>query len=284
MRLVGVLASIARIHIVAIGAMGTLTFALALCGVRAWPLALVSGCDWFIVNLLNRVVDLQEDAANGISGTDFVARHKRAVLVAGFATLALSLVVMPALIPYRVAFHALGFAYNWPLLPGRRRIKQLAFWKNAASATGFMLTVFAYPLATLPARSDVNFATIASAAAFFFLFELSYEVLYDLRDVDGDRLARVNTWPVLFGVAAGWNIAMALMLGSLAIALITFALGFLPWSIAVMGAAPLIMLAFSARVRRRQITTADCIGITWLGVALLVGYHVWSALGLPGAA
>ena len=281
------LASIARIHIVAIGAMGTLTFAFALCGVRAWPLAAVSACDWFVVNLLNRVVDLREDAANGIAGTDVVARHKRAVLAVGFGALALSFVataaLAPALLPYRAAFHALGFAYNWPLLPGRRRIKQLAFWKNTASAVGFLLTVFAYPLATLPVSADVDAVTIAFCTSWFFLFELSYEVLYDLRDVDGDKLADVRTWPVLFGVRAGWRVAMGLMLASFAVVVVGYVCGALPWRVAVMGAAPLIQLAFAARVQRRAITTADCIGITWLGTALLAGYHAWDALGLPGA-
>src|ERR1041385_5894702 len=124
-------ASIARNHIVAIGALGTLTFGFALCGTRPWALALLCASDWFVVNLLNRVVDLKEDAANNIRGTDVVARNKRIVLVIGFGVLAASLAataaLAPALLPFRVAFHALGFAYNWPLLPGRRRIKQLAF-------------------------------------------------------------------------------------------------------------------------------------------------------------
>jgi hypothetical protein len=39
----------------------------------------------------------------------------------------------------RVAYHSLGLAYNWPLLPGGRRIKQLYFFKNSASAAGFLI-------------------------------------------------------------------------------------------------------------------------------------------------
>lgn len=284
------LASIARMHIVAIGAMGTLTFAYALCGERPWLLALVCASDWFVVNLLNRVVDLKEDAANGIKGTDVVARHKRAVLVTGFGVLALSFVataiVAAPLLPFRVAFHALGFAYNWRLLPtprGRVRIKELAFWKNTASATGFLLTVFCYPLATLPTLASVDVATVAWAAAFFFLFELSYEVLYDLRDVDGDRLASVRTWPVLLGPRAGFQVAQGLMVASFAVVVAGYALGALPWRIAIMGAAPLLQLVVARRMVARGITSADCIAITWLGVALLAAWHAWEALGLPGS-
>jgi 4-hydroxybenzoate polyprenyltransferase len=284
------LASIARIHIVAIGAMGTLTFAYALCGARPWLLALVCASDWFVVNLLNRVVDLKEDSANKIDGTELVARHKRTVLVVGFATLVASFVVtawfVPALLPFRVAFHVLGFAYNWRLLPtpwGRVRIKELAFWKNTASATGFMLTVFCYPLATHARLSSVSMETVAFSAAFFFLFELSYEVLYDLRDVDGDRLANVRTWPVIFGPRGGFLVAVGLMVASFLVVAVGYATGVLPWRIAIMGAAPLLQLALAWRMVRRGITSRDCIAITWLGTALLGGWHVWELLGLPGA-
>lgn len=287
---IATLASIARIHIVAIGAMGTLTFAYALCGARPWLLALVCASDWFVVNLLNRVVDLKEDAANKIDGTELVARHKRAVLVVGFGTLVASFVVtamfVPALLPFRVAFHALGFAYNWRLLPtpwGRVRIKDLAFWKNTASATGFMLTVFCYPLATHARLASVSFETIAFAAAFFFLFELSYEVLYDLRDVDGDRLANVRTWPVMLGPRGGFFVAVGLMVASFVVVAAGYVTGALPWRIAIMGAAPLMQLVLAWRMVRRGITSRDCIAITWLGTALLGGWHLWEFFGLPGA-
>lgn len=281
------LASIARLHIVAIGALGTLTFAWALCGERPWLLAALSACDWFVVNLLNRLVDLKEDAANQIRGTDVVARHRRSFLAGGLGVLCASFVVTalaaPVLLPFRFAFHALGFAYNWPLLPGRRRIKQLAFWKNTASATGFLLTVFCYPVATFPLRADVTTATVASAALFFFLFELSYEVLYDLRDVEGDRLADVRTWPVLLGASRGFLVAQGQMVAAFLVVAASAAVGILPWRVTVMGAAPLLQLAVSRHMVKRGITTADCIVITWLGVALLGTYHVWELLGLPGA-
>lgn len=240
-----------------------------------------------MVNLLNRLVDLTEDAANQIRGTDVVARHRRGILASGLAVLLASFVATalaaPVLLPFRLAFHALGFAYNWPLLPGCRRIKQLVFWKNAASATGFLLTVFCYPVAIFPVRADVTNATVASAALFFFLFELSYEVLYDLRDVEGDRLADVRTWPVLFGVSRGFLVAQAQMIAAVLVVAAGSAVGILPWRITVMGAAPLLQLAISRRMVKRGITTADCIVITWIGVALLGTYHVWEVLGLPGA-
>ena len=82
-------------------------------------------------------MDLPEDRANKIEGTDFVARHHRAIVVIGFTILGLALVGgsywHPELLPFRLSFHALGFAYNWPLLPGGRRIKALYFFKDRKS-------------------------------------------------------------------------------------------------------------------------------------------------------
>lgn len=281
------LASIARLHIVVIGATGTLTFAWALCGERPIWLAAVCASDWFVVNLLNRVVDLREDAVNGIAGTEVVARHRRLVLGIGFGALAVSfaatLVLAPVLLPLRGAFHLLGFAYNWPLLPGRRRIKELAFWKNTASAIGFLLTVFGYPLAMYARRADVSPVTVAFSALFFFLFELSYEVLYDLRDIEGDRLANVRTWPVILGVGGAWRVAVGQMVGSFLVLVVGYAAHVVPWRVAVMGVAPLVQLGMSWRIVKRGITTGDCIALTWAGTGLLASYHAWDLLGLPGA-
>ena len=79
--------SIGRLHIVAIAALGTLTFGWLFTGHHPWFLALVCATDWFVVNLLNRIVDLKEDQANQIRGTAFVARHRRAVFAVGLALL-----------------------------------------------------------------------------------------------------------------------------------------------------------------------------------------------------
>jgi len=286
-------ASISRLHIVAIAALGTFTFGWLFTGVYPWALAAISAFDWFIVNLLNRVVDLDEDRVNRITGVAFVDAHRRAIVVVGFALLAASFVgvglVWPQLLGLRAGYHALGFAYNWPILPGRRRIKQLYFFKNTASAAGFVLTVFLYPLAALadwgaPAllAPGITPATLWLSAAFFVLFELSYEVIYDLRDEPGDRAAGVRTYPVVHGLAGAMRITDGLILTS-ALALIGgFAAGAVPWRIFVMILAPALNFALYKRAMRRGITSADCIRLTWYGAALLVAYHLWVVAGLPG--
>jgi 4-hydroxybenzoate polyprenyltransferase len=290
---VRLVATVSRLHIVAIAALGTATFGWLFTGRYPLLLAAVCALDWFLVNLLNRVVDLPEDRANRIAGTDFVARHRGAILRGGWVALVGSLLlvhlVVPAVTPLRLAYHALGLAYNWPVLPGRRRIKQLYFFKNTASAAGFMLTVFGYPLAAagwfrggfVPPRG-ISLATVAVSTVFFFLFELSYEVIYDLRDAPGDAAAGVRSYPVVHGVRGAVSIVDGL-LGVCALVLaVGYAAGVLPWRIFVMVAAPVLQLVVYKRALRRGITSADCVALTWLGAALLLAYHLWVLAGLPG--
>ena len=64
MKSLALFASISRLHIVAIAALGTFTFGWVFTGQHPWLIAAVSALDWFLVNLLNRVVDIPEDRAN----------------------------------------------------------------------------------------------------------------------------------------------------------------------------------------------------------------------------
>jgi 4-hydroxybenzoate polyprenyltransferase len=281
--------SVGRLHIVAIAALGCFTFGWLFTGHYPWVVTVACALDWFLVNLLNRVVDLQEDVANGIDGTDFVARHRRTILYFGFALLGFSLVLMvpmaPWLLPFRIAFHLLGFAYNWRLV-GRRRIKQLYFWKNTASAMGFMLTVFCYPLAWARGQLwyGINWWTVLATAAYFFAFELSYEVIYDLRDAPGDARAEVRTYPVVHGERTATRIIDGLCIASLVILAAAYGAHVVPWRIAILGVGPLLQIFLYKRFVKRGIRSRDCINLTWLGAALLVAYHGWVLAGLPGVA
>ena len=101
--------SIGRLHIVAIAAAAALTFGWIFTGGYWWTAVAFCALDWFLVNLLNRVVDLQEDQKNAIRGTDFVGRHHQAILRAGFGTLAGSFVIcalwFPQLFWLRATYH-----------------------------------------------------------------------------------------------------------------------------------------------------------------------------------
>jgi len=286
--------AVGRPHITLIAALGIFTFGWLFMGRYPWFLTAICALDWYIVNLTNRIVDLREDQANRISGTHFSRHHRQTLLILTLTLLITSLfgvhLVNPAITPLRVAGHLLGILYNWPLIPGRRRLKDLYFWKNTASAMGFMITVFGYPLATMASAPGpmvfppgIDWRTVAFTAIFFFLFEISYEVIYDLRDVKGDELAGVRTYPVVHGERAACFIVDGLVFSAVAVLAAGYWIDAVPWRIFIMASAPLIQLAVYKRAVRRGIVPADCIRITWLGVSLLLVYHLWVVAGLPGA-
>ena len=280
--------SISRLHIVAIAAFGTLTFGWLFTGLHAPSLALIAAVDWFLVNLVNRVVDIPEDRTNRIAGTELVARRSRALLVLSVAVLAGSFVVVqliePQIWPLRVAYHLLGLVYNVRLIPtgrGRTRLKELYAVKNTASAVGFMITVFGYPLVALAGARTVGWGYVATMAVFFFFSELSYEVVYDLRDVEGDRQAKVPTFPVVHGRAVTRVIVYGL-LGTSALALIAgYAVRAIDWAGFIMVVGLVVQLVAYRRFDARGVNARDCIRLTLTGAGLLAAYNAWVLVGLP---
>ena len=268
----------------AIAALGCLTFGRMFSGELLWAVAAVCALDWFLVNFVNRAVDLPEDLANRVPGVAWMAGRRWPVLAA-FATLFASFVlvqaVLPALLPWRIAYHALGLAYNYPLLG--RRLKQIYGVKNLASASGFLLTSFAYTLASAEA-SLVAPISILLLGAFFLAFEVSYEVIYDLRDADGDRLARVPTFPAVHGERRAHSIAEVLALASIAPLAAGWADGMLAWGHVVVGVAPVVQVLLLRRwMERGGVTSVDCVRLTWLGATLLATWNLWQTARLPGA-
>ena len=287
-------ADISRLHITAIAAMGVFTFGWLFSGVYPWLLTAVCALDWYIVNLINRTVDLKEDRANIIFKTEFVDRNRRLMLMFALTVLLISLVVVyflnPAITGLRIVCHLLGAFYNWPLLPGRRRLKQLYFWKNNASAIGFLITVFGYPLATIWWENGshrfppgITWTTVVFSAVFFYLFVLSYEVIYDLRDLKGDALAGIRTYPVVYGEQTAIHIVDGLIFSSMAVLAIGYLFDRVPWRIFIMIAAPFLQFIVYKRALRRGISEKDCIRITWMGVAMFFIYHIWVIAELPGS-
>jgi len=287
------LVDISRLHITAIAALSVFTFGWLFTGEYPWLLTAVCALDWYIVNLINRTADLKEDKANVIIETEFIEQNRRRLLRVILILLVISLVVVhflnPVITGLRIACHLLGAFYNWPILPGRRRLKQLYFWKNNASAFGFLITVFGYPLASacwgershsFPSR--ITWETVIFSAVFFFLFVMSYEVIYDLRDVNGDALAGIRTYPVVHGKRKAIYIVYGLILCSMAVLTMGYLLALVPWRIFVMIAAPFLQLVVYKHVQPRGITGKDCIMITWLGVIMLLIYNMWIIAGLPG--
>jgi 4-hydroxybenzoate polyprenyltransferase len=283
--------SIARYHIVLIAMTASLVFGWLTTGRYGFALALVVGLDWFLINLFNKVTDVEEDLENGIPGTERVAKWKRwlapgcfGLLFASFA----SHLVFPEITGLRVMVQLIGLAYSYRLVPtpsGRKRIKELYSFKNFGSAFLFVLTCLAYPLAASGWAPIVPWAYVAALALFFVPFEVSYELLYDFRDLPGDRREGIPTFPVVHGPAIAQRLIDALLALSLAVLAVAVLAGTFGVRELLFSFAPIAQLVFYRPRLARGLTSNDCIALTHLGSAQLVVYlagtRVWLELGLP---
>lgn len=281
--------AVARYHIVLVAMAAALTFGWIMTGRYPWAVVPLVGLDWFLINLMNRITDIDEDTKNQIRGTAGVARHKRALTVISSALLGGSILavhfVLPALTPFRVAVHVIGLGYNYDIVPtprGLSRFKEIYFLKNFGSAVIFVLTCFAYPLAA--SGGPVPWGLAVVLIFFFIPFELTYEILYDVRDLDGDRSAGIPTYPVVHGLDTSRRIIDGLLLvsaGALVAGLFSRILGVRE---ILMIAAPAVQIAFY-RPRYRTFTSRDAVVLTHLGTAqltlFLVGTALWDNAGLP---
>lgn len=284
--------AIARYHIVLVAMTASVVFGWLMTGHYLPWVALIVGLDWFLINLMNRITDIDEDLKNNIQGTGRVARHKRLLTVGSLVLMGGSFVlthmVWPALTPYRIAVQVIGFGYNYDIVPtprGFSRFKEIYFLKNFGSSVLFVLTCFAYPLVTNGETRIMSWSGIFCLALFFVPFELTYEILYDLRDFDGDKQEGIPTYPVVHGPHRARQIIDGLLLLSSSVLLTGILSGSLGVREGLMLAAPLTQLLFYRPRYRRGVTARDCIVLTHLGTAQLLlylaGTFLWLHAGLP---
>jgi hypothetical protein len=68
----------------------------------------------------------------------------------------------------------------------------------------------------------------------------------------------------------------------MAVLVVGYGIGRIPWRMFIMIVPPAVLFFLYKRARRRGMSAADCVRFTWVGVGLIVLYHVWVVLGLPG--
>jgi len=274
-----------RLHIVAIASLAALVFGWLFDGAFSPLPALLVGLDWFLLNLWNRLADVAEDLRNGVPGAGFAARHPWPLGLGAAAAFGLSLGLSrglgPAILALRLLFQLGGFAYSFRLLPGRARLKDLFFVKNLSSGLLFLVTDLGYPLALRTRGAGVPWLEVATLAAFFLPFELSYELIYDLRDVEGDRAEGIRTVPVIRGERSTRRLLAALLALSAVPLALGYALGLLPFAGLVMIAAPIQQALLLRFPLRRRVSAAWAVGATYLGAAQLASFVAWVSLGLP---
>jgi len=162
-------------------------------------LAVACICQW------NRLTDVKEDALNCPDDLKDAQTKSGAIKVfcyaGGTIAILLALFTEPSWrLAGLVAFGAaVGYFYNTPLLPScpHLRLKNLFIIKNVSSGAGWSLGLLVFPMLRAHTQPDGLFLT---AFVYMFAMVMTYEIMWDMRDVEGDTRAGIRTLPVVLGI------------------------------------------------------------------------------------
>lgn len=168
------------------------------------------------IYLFNKVTDHIEDSIN-VHGQPVALSARNPVLVVSIVCLVIPLaylVVVPAYLPWYLTLAALGYFYSKPLpfTNPPLRLKGVLIIKNITAALGWAIPSSGIYSVIIPGYTPTDFWIHFGA---LFCFSLMVELLWDVRDMEGDRVAGVHTVANTFGVRVTRALAVVLLGGFL---------------------------------------------------------------------
>lgn len=168
---------------------------------NSWPV-IISFFLWhYALYIFDRAYDYKKDAKNQPKEAILPGERKFFLILSFFFCL-LPLAILPyfkySVLPY-LPFIPITFLYTFPVYNGIRS-KNILFFKNIYSA----LFIWTLPLAVVAyfyTNSTLSYFEIFKTYFFgLFLYVMVGEAFWDIRDVEGDKIDKVKTIPVVFGV------------------------------------------------------------------------------------
>jgi 4-hydroxybenzoate polyprenyltransferase len=153
----------------------------------------------FGVYNLNKLTDLGEDAINTPERVRFLAGRRTQMLYISLGAYAISAIIafhnLPTTLPVVFIPLAANALYSSKLLPGIPRLKDIPVMKNVIVALSWAL------VCTLMPALQMNEPIRAAVLVVYFMVARVFvnTVVFDIRDVDGDRANGVRTIPVILG-------------------------------------------------------------------------------------
>ena len=146
---------------------------------------------------LNKLTDIKEDSINLPERAKFIQKNKNLIICIPILSYATALLLAFLQNPFSI------FLILFPLCTGvlysikilNFRLKDITGLKNIVIALSCASTFAFLPLAV----SLRNLAMIVLVFYFIFVKILGNSVLFDVRDIEGDRISGVRTIPVVFG-------------------------------------------------------------------------------------
>ncbi|HEX7445440.1 MAG TPA: UbiA family prenyltransferase, partial [Methanothrix sp.] len=154
----------------------------------------------FSVYSLNKLTDRKEDAINFPERLGFLAGRTRLILVYSLTAYGLSVLLIarekPIWIPVIFIPLLANALYSSRLIPGLPRLKDIPFMKNLVVAVSWALVCALIPAA----YSECLDWRVILIIYFMIQKMLINTILYDVRDMAGDRENGIRTVPCLLGI------------------------------------------------------------------------------------
>ena len=157
---------------------------------------------------LNKVTDLKEDLVNLPDRARFVKQHRDFLLFVSLESINIAVVLAFLSNPSAIIIILLAFSVGVFYSIGMRRLKlkNVLLLKNIMIAGTCTVAAALLPLAV---HAGIPFVVLM-VAYFIFLKALINSMLFDVRDIDGDRKAGVRTVPLSLGRTKTRNLLLLL--------------------------------------------------------------------------
>ncbi len=155
----------------------------------------------FSIYSLDSIVDIDKDTTNMPERKKFLSERKRLFLLCSMTAYFLAALILLQSRPFALPIIFLPFAANafyatkLPML--NFRLKDIPFVKNFVVAFSWGVTCTLLPVAYMVDSPEMK----TLGAVFYFMLVMTFiaAVLYDVRDVKGDKEIGVRTIPVVLG-------------------------------------------------------------------------------------
>ena len=236
-------------------------------------LAVACICQW------NRLTDAEEDVLNCPADLKNALAKRDAIKIfcylGGTISIVLALFTEPTwpLAGLIVFGAAIGYFYNTPLLPSKPhlRLKNLFIIKNLISGVGWTAGLLVFPMLRSNTQPDGRFFI---AFVYMFAMVMTYEIMWDIRDIIGDTQADIRTLPVVLGINSARFYAAILQILCLGIIMSGLANARLTpvWSLYLLPSIMLLtLIIFFPRLIRYNRGFSHVLVITLSGFACLGG-------------
>jgi len=150
---------------------------------------------------LNKFTDMKEDEINMPERVKFISHRKRIVLLSALSAYSLSILLTFQVNPYAIPIVVIplitNFIYGLKLIPRIPRLKDIPIMKNV-----FVALSWASVVVLLPESGNISSSNEFTVVIFYFILVKCFinTVLFDIRDVEGDRAMGVETIPVILRI------------------------------------------------------------------------------------